>query len=476
MYSSSDYAVLVFGADHSVLAALLDVLNSLDQTSTVRQVQTVRAAAGATASEQYDIICYDLMTPGEPMLEQVNELRELAPDTPMIALVASDDELSGLQAMRLGVHDYVLPEELTPAHLARVLRKTVTRHRGAAHRHHNQVKYHTLFDDVFDSTAVGFLVLNATHQIIWCNSTLMRYLGFERAEIIGESLQSFLGKFEAECFDEPAPFIAQLLDDYEKEIFNSPIECYLPATESRDELWLQYVSHPIETGEIEGGRIAYFVDISDQKRLERSTNNRHRLARELHDSISQTLFTCQAMSESALRRLKKSPKRAVELMQLVNTLATQALGEMHTLLLELRPNMMEQMTFKALLKQYLQVIQYQRNLEVSLRVQVSPPLPIDLKYAFYRIAQEALSNIGQHAQATVITVKLVESQTSYILTIHDNGVGFEQDKMPPGRLGVGNMRLHAQQIGAQIDIVSGTNQGTSITVTCPKVYPGVSRS
>ncbi|GAB1420275.1 hypothetical protein MASR2M15_03650 [Anaerolineales bacterium] len=202
----------------------------------------------------------------------------------------------------------------------------------------------------------------------------------------------------------------------------------------------------------------------DQSHQLATLEERQRLARELHDSVSQTLFICQTMSESALRRWQKSPKRAYELVKDVNQLTRTALAEMRILLLELRPSALTQISLKQLFEQYLQPIQDRRQFELILMVEDIPPLPPDVQIALYRICQEALNNIDKHAQASQVRIQVNGNADSVDLQIDDNGHGFEPETVRTTSLGLGIMRERAEKIGASISIMSQPHQGTKINV------------
>jgi PAS domain S-box-containing protein len=191
---------------------------------------------------------------------------------------------------------------------------------------------------------------------------------------------------------------------------------------------------------------------------------RQRLARELHDSVSQTLFTCRAMAESALRRWDKDPPRAHELMQSAYQLATTALAEMRVLLLELRPAALTQISLKQLFEQYLHTVQERRQLNLNLVLDEIAPLPPEVQIALYRITQEALNNIDKHAQAKQVEVRVTDYPEHIELTIHDDGTGFQPDKVAATSLGLGIMRERAEQISADLELVSQPGAGTRITV------------
>lgn len=206
----------------------------------------------------------------------------------------------------------------------------------------------------------------------------------------------------------------------------------------------------------------------DQSQELGQLRERQRLARDLHDSVSQTLFSCHAMAESAVRRWDKDPERARELVEEVNQLTMTALAEMRVLLLELRPHHLTQMGLKQLFEQYLRPIQSRRGFDLSLNMDEKIDLPPDVQIAMYRVTQEALNNIFKHAVATKVEVN-VENDPEFIrLQIKDNGTGFKFDEIMPTSLGLNIMRERAEEIGAALDITTELDQGTGVNLVWPK--------
>jgi len=195
---------------------------------------------------------------------------------------------------------------------------------------------------------------------------------------------------------------------------------------------------------------------------------RQRLARELHDSVTQTLYTTQNMAESALRRWQRDPERAHNLMQSVYQLTRTALAEMRILLLELRPSALSQVNLKTLFDQYLQPIVDRGQFNLQMSIDDVPPLPPDVQIALYRITQEALNNIDKHALAQHVTVTVRNHDDHVELQIRDDGRGFDVEEVASTSLGLNIMRERSVEINADINIRSEAGSGTQITVIWKK--------
>ncbi len=191
---------------------------------------------------------------------------------------------------------------------------------------------------------------------------------------------------------------------------------------------------------------------------------RQRIARELHDNVSQTLFVCRSMGEAALRHLESNPAYARELLEETNRLTAAALAEMRILLLELRPTAMARANIQQLFEQYVKAFAVRRGTEVHLEIGDLAPLPEGVQIAFYRIMQEALNNIIKHAQAKQVDVTVKDGGGYVALSVNDDGRGFDLAATQATSMGLSIIRERAEAIDAELDIVSHPGEGTQIRV------------
>ncbi len=188
---------------------------------------------------------------------------------------------------------------------------------------------------------------------------------------------------------------------------------------------------------------------------------RNRLARELHDAVSQTLTAATVMAESTERIWKKDPDRALGIMNQVARLNHVAQHELRTLLWELRPDTILKNKPGVLLQQLVNIVNGRKGLRAELiREGVDEPLPEPVQIALYRIAQESLNNVVKHSQAARVRVHLSQTTNAFTLRIVDNGRGFDTSQEFVG-LGLGTMRERAAAIQARLVITSEPGQGTT---------------
>jgi signal transduction histidine kinase len=202
---------------------------------------------------------------------------------------------------------------------------------------------------------------------------------------------------------------------------------------------------------------------------------RGRLARDLHDSVTQAIFSASLVAEVLPQIWQRNPDEAQQSLADLRHLTRGALAEMRALLLELRPAALLEAPLDDLLRQLTQAITARSQLHVTMSLDKAPELPPDVQVAFYRIAQEALNNVVKHAEAGQLILRLQTSATArenmadteslpgmLSLCIEDDGCGFDLESVPSDRLGLGIMRERAEAIRAKLRIESRIDQGTAV--------------
>jgi signal transduction histidine kinase/ligand-binding sensor domain-containing protein len=209
---------------------------------------------------------------------------------------------------------------------------------------------------------------------------------------------------------------------------------------------------------------------------------RSRLARDLHDAVSQTLFSAGLIAEALPQSWERDRQEGEQLLRELRQLTKGALAEMRTLLMELRPAALVEADLGDLLRQLAEAAAAREGLPIDVIVESRGTLPSDVHIVLYRIAQEALNNVIKHARASQASVTLrfirvpstpsqkagsnlnKSAEFGVELSVRDNGRGFEPDAIPPERLGLSIMRERAESVGAQLTIESKVASGTRVTV------------
>ncbi|MGE3073104.1 MAG: GAF domain-containing protein [Dehalococcoidia bacterium] len=206
----------------------------------------------------------------------------------------------------------------------------------------------------------------------------------------------------------------------------------------------------------------------EQAQHSASMEERQRIARELHDSVSQALYGIGLGARTARRRLGDGAASDVlEPIEYIVQLAESGLAETRALIFELVPESLEQQGLVLALERQAAAIRSRFRIDVSAILCDEPALALRSKEALYRIAQESLHNIAKHAEATEVTLSLATDGSNVTLFVRDNGKGFDVDGDFPGHLGLRTMRERTERIGGRYEIVSELGAGTLVTVTVP---------
>ena len=194
---------------------------------------------------------------------------------------------------------------------------------------------------------------------------------------------------------------------------------------------------------------------------------RQKLARELHDSVSQALFGIGLGARTARALLDRDPSKVADPLDYVVSLAEAALTEMRALIFELRPDALQQDGLVGILDKQAAALAARHKLNIETDLGSEPDTTLEVKEALYRIGQEALHNAVRHAHATTIWVRLNQAGQGLTLEILDNGVGFDPEGSFPGHLGLQSMRERAARMGAVILVESAPGEGARLQVIVP---------
>jgi signal transduction histidine kinase/ligand-binding sensor domain-containing protein len=195
-----------------------------------------------------------------------------------------------------------------------------------------------------------------------------------------------------------------------------------------------------------------------------AAEERQRLARDLHDAVTQTLFSASLIAEVLPDLWEADQSEGRQLLGELRQLSRGALAEMRTLLLELRPAALMETSLGDLLRQLGEAVTGRKGIPVEVVVEGEPQCPPDVQVALYRITQEALNNVVKHSKASLVTVGLQcqPDNGGVELCISDDGRGFDPTRIPSGHLGVGIMHERARAIGATLEIESELGAGTRV--------------
>ena len=209
----------------------------------------------------------------------------------------------------------------------------------------------------------------------------------------------------------------------------------------------------------------------ERSQVAASLEERQRLARELHDSVSQALYGIALGTRTARTLIERDPQKAVEPLEYVGTLAEAGLAELRALIFELRPESLAMEGLVAAFEKQITALRARHGIEVEANLMLEPDLRLDIKEVLYRVGQEALHNTVKHARASKVTVTLAEGDGTFQLVITDDGIGFDTDGEYPGHLGLRSMAERTARVGGKLRMQSSAGQGTRIELEVPAI-PG----
>ncbi|KAB8141560.1 GAF domain-containing protein [Chloroflexia bacterium SDU3-3] len=197
---------------------------------------------------------------------------------------------------------------------------------------------------------------------------------------------------------------------------------------------------------------------------------RSRIARDLHDSISQQLFSMTLTAQAARTQVEKNPARAASQLERLQETANAALKEMRSLIFQLRPPALNEQGLVAALKQHVDGLQHREGLTINLRISGEERNTRGVEQTIYRIVQEALNNVVRHAGACAVDVELDAQPYEITLRIADDGRGFDIQQAAQGggrHLGLISMRERAAELSGILTMRSQPGQGTELLLRVP---------
>jgi PAS domain S-box-containing protein len=310
---------------------------------------------------------------------------------------------------------------------------------------------------IFDNSPVGISLTNLEGRFLAVNDAILRLLRISEEEVLQRSVTDFY----ADPGDRPV-LLAEVRKAGSAQDFGVQL--------LRNDGSSFFASLNVSRLTLEGADVllAMVEDVTDELTTEQEAavlEERERLARELHDSVTQTLFLASVLAHTAPPLMDKNPTIARQNMEQLEILIHGALAEMRTLLLELRPSEFAEKNISQLFALLVESSRARTQADISLNVDSSCSLPEGVAIALYRIAQESLNNIVKHALASEVLVELTCDPKGVKLTIKDDGRGFDPLAIPAGHLGLDIMRERARKIGANIEIVSEIGGGTQVYVS-----------
>jgi PAS domain S-box-containing protein len=304
------------------------------------------------------------------------------------------------------------------------------------------------------------VVLDQQHHVVDVNTAAIKRLAAHRRDLIGRHVH--------DLFPDQADFVQRVVhtDNLQDEIsvgYAGEVRHFA--------LQVSPIRYPSGSS---AGKLLLLNDITERREAEQVLRvqarelaileERGRIARDLHDSVNQTLFAASALADLLPKAIDKKPEKLHEYALNIRQLTQGATAQMRLILLELYPDALAQTELNTILRHLCVAFTGDTGMVVDFEGGHQIQVERSVQLAFYRIAQEALHNICKHANASKVSVRLTQQNACVELVIEDNGVGFGVHSTPNGHFGLRNMQQRAEEVDATLEIVSQISQGTKIRV------------
>jgi len=207
--------------------------------------------------------------------------------------------------------------------------------------------------------------------------------------------------------------------------------------------------------------------LSQGARNEARQAERRRLARDLHDSVTQSLHSLNFSAETALSQMEENPELLKKTLEHLKTSSWQALKEMRLLLYELRLQQPGDSSLQDLVQTRLEAVERRAGIAFTIQVDQTFLIPRNLEVELYPVIMESLNNALKHSRAASVSVHFSCSAGLHTITVQDDGVGFEPDALTPGGMGIQNMRERCRKLDAHLSLDSSPGSGTTVQISIP---------
>ena len=212
------------------------------------------------------------------------------------------------------------------------------------------------------------------------------------------------------------------------------------------------------------------AQLAEKARYSAIVEERQRLARDLHDAVSQQLFAISMTATAVSRTLDRDFDKASRQIRLIEEMASVAQSEMRALLLHLRPVHLEGKRLSQAMRELINELQVKVQMNISLDMDEDIQLPKGIEDHLFRISQEALSNALRHSKAGAMEIRFLKLPDSIRMTIRDDGIGFQlESEGKHASYGLVSMKERINEIGGSINIVTAPGKGTRIEIRVPLV-------
>lgn len=446
---------------------LHEIFSSVDITHNILLSEAIQSLQEAS----FDIILLDLSLPDSNGMDSIIEMLKLANDIPVIVLTGFGNLQFAMDSLKLGVQDYLLKDDVNVLVLQKSIGYSIERNKIRISMRISEAKYRYLFDNnpdsIFIFNPIDFIILDA-------NQTAAQILGYTKSEF---QKMKIWGIYEVENQSEMDLLIEELM------IHNTSIQNKILKCKSNDGRvsYIDLALHKINYNE-ENAVLTIGTDVTDNILLEQKLaderkrkireiaeaviiaqeRERSEIGLELHDNVNQIL----AGAMMYLGLLKKELKIESDLYRDIEKLITEAIQEIRTLSHNLIPPSLTELDLSDALDHIISIAKKTTVFEIEKDFYdfKEDEISVDLRLAIYRIIQEQFNNIFKHAKAKHIVIRLYQEGGKLILSIKDDGIGFDPNETSHG-VGLINIQTRASLFNGEMRIISSSGNGTEVIVT-----------
>ena len=431
----------------------------------------LKEAIGSLTNANFDIILLDLSLPDSNGIDSIVDMIKLAKDIPVIVLTGFGNLQFAIDSLKLGVQDYLLKDDVNPLVLQKSIGYSIERNKIRNSMRISEAKYRYLFDNNPDS----IFIFNPTdYTILDANQTAAMILGYSDVDFQKMKIWDI---YEIENQSEMDLLISQVLNNNSR-IQNKILKC---KNNKGEVSYIDVALHKINYNE-ETAILSIGTDVTENMLLEQKLSDerkrktreiaeavivaqereRTEIGLELHDNVNQIL----AGSMMYLGLLKKELKIESDLFRDIEKLITEAIHEIRTLSHNLIPPTLTELDLSDALDHIISIAKKSTVFEIQKDFYDfnEEVVSVDLRLTIYRIIQEQFNNIFKHAKAKHIFIRLYQVGEKLILTIKDDGIGFDPGSISHG-VGLINIQTRASLFNGEMKIISSPGNGTEILVT-----------
>jgi two-component system sensor histidine kinase UhpB len=466
--------ILVIEDNPGDLVLLEDLLRSTDlEIGKVVHTTFLGGAAPLLAREKVHLVFLDLSLPDSSGIDSYTGLPETAQRLPVILLTGLTDTNTALQALLLGAQDYLIKGEFDDRLLSRAIRYSMERKRNLEHLRESEERYRALFNNnpmpmwVFDPATLRFLEVN---------EAAIQHYGYSYDEFLSRTILAIRPSEDAELL--ASELYKGLLDPgkMKKGVWRH-------VKKSGELLFAEIATHAIEFRN-KAAILVLANDVTEKIRLENELNEqrvskqrqiteavinaqekeRTEIGKELHDNVNQilgatNLYINTAMTDEDIRQ---------ELLERSTLYISNAINEIRKISKSLITPGLREIGLIESVEDIVEDVKMAKYMNVKLDINHFSEDDIDdrLKLTIFRIIQEQLNNIIKHARATEVLIRLNVEGQDMLLTVADNGVGFDTSRHRKG-VGITNITSRVELVNGKVEIISKPGGGCKLQVSIP---------